>query len=428
MTTITAISLRNRRDVHIAERDEVPQFRTRGPKQRDPCWETEDNMAMLDTAFRGFHCGPIYIIHDIDANIDDVFDGSHRCEAIFNYIDNKYPITKGKKDTIQWETSPLHNHVGKLFKELPLTMQKQLKEYNFYINTIDSETANDSQALKMLWERLSKAGKKLNNFETKIQTHSILQKEILQPCANEWLNTPLFSAEKSKRGQVEMKLQKILALSEKDILPTYSSMDDLVEKWSEDVLGKTIDSIDTNTNLKKESLLSRLRFMRNILKELQDRNVFHNETESIMDKSKDVPLLIVIGRLANWFPTMAGFRRVANDVCPKVHEILVMNPNDLCKYLKVSSRNATFQKKLIEDLDNKFKIYTDKAKERRCFTNAEKKRKLDEQKGLCTLCSKAILDHQRNAGDHIIEYCKGGDTSYENLQMVHKICHEEKNL
>jgi len=382
-------------------------------------------MEMLDTALRGFHCGPIYITQDVDSNIDDVFDGAHRCEAIFNFIDNKYPITKGKKETIQWDTSPLHEYIGKYFRDLPAIIQKQLKEYKFYINIIDADTASDAAALEMLWIRLSKAGTKLNNFESKIQTHSILQKEILGPSSIEWFKTPLFPAEKSKRGQAEVLLQKLLALSENDVLPGYSSMEDLVDKWCEDVLGKTTDSINANTIAKKDSLIKRLNTMRNLLRELQDRNVFHDNGVSIIDKSKSIPLLITIGRIGNWFPTVTSFRRVADEISPKIHEILKMNPNDLCKYLKVNSRNATFQKKLVEEIDSKLKPYSEKAKERRCFTPAEKAKKLEEQGGACTLCTKPILEHQRNAGDHIVEYSKGGTTTYENLQMVHKLCHEQ---
>jgi hypothetical protein len=165
--------------------------------------------------------------------------------------------------------------------------------------------------------------------------------------------------------------------------------------------------------------------MRNLLRELQDRNVFHDNGVSIIDKSKGIPLLIAVGRIGNWFPTVTSFRRVADEICPKIHEILKMNPNDLCKYLKVNSRNATFQKKLVEEIDSKLKPYSEKAKERRCFTPVEKAKKLEEQGGACTLCTKPILEHQRNAGDHIVEYSKGGPTTYENLQIVHKLCHEQ---
>ena len=428
MQTISAVNLLVRRDIHMAEKIQQPVFRTRGPKQRQPCWTIEDNMAMLDTALRGFHCGPIYIIQDIEANIDDVFDGAHRCEAIFNFIDNKYTVTKGKKDTIQWATSPLRDHVGKTFNDLPAIIKKQLKDYNFYINIIDSTTATDANALEMLWQRLSKAGQKLNNFETKLQTHSILQKEILEVCSSEWLKSPIFPKDKSKRGKLELKLQKLLALSDRDILPTFNSMDDLVKRWCEDNLGKATTEIDTNTRAKKESLLLRLRFMKNLLKELEDRDVFYVDGKSIIDKSKDVPIIIIIGRLANWFPNMSAFRRVAEEVCPIIRNILKMDPNELCAYLKATTRNASFQKKLIEDIDTKCKAYTEKAKERRCFTIAEKKKKLEEQGGKCSMCEGIIYEYQRTAGDHIVEYCIGGSTSYDNLQIVHKLCHEKKNI
>ena len=428
MAAINAITLRNRRDVHFAEQYEVPLFRTRGPKQRQPCWTIEKDMAMLDTVLRGFHCGPLYILQDVENTIDDVFDGAHRCEAVFNFIDNKYPVTKGKKDTIQWETSPLRDHVGKYFRELPIAMQKQIKEYCFYINIIDSETAGDADALSMLWERLSWAGMKLNTFEAKIQTHYTFQKEVLEPCAADWLKTLFFPAEKSLRGQAELKLQKLLALSEYEVLPAFGSMEDLVKMWGADVLGKSTESIEASTQAKKEGFLGRLRYMRNLFKELQDRNIFHVDGEPILDKSKDVPLLIIMGRLACSFTAMSSFRRVADEVCPTVHDILKMNPNDLCKHLKVNSRNASFQKKLIEYVDSKFKPLSDKAKERRCFTPAEKTKKLKEQGGLCAECQNPIHGYQRNAGDHIVEYCKGGETAYENLQILHKICHEEKNM
>jgi 5-methylcytosine-specific restriction endonuclease McrA len=39
-----------------------------------------------------------------------------------------------------------------------------------------------------------------------------------------------------------------------------------------------------------------------------------------------------------------------------------------------------------------------------------------------------IQENQRSDGDHIIEFCKGGTTSYDNLQILHKICHEQKNM
>lgn len=430
MTTpaVSAINLRNRRDRHWANASRELMFRTRGPKQRDPCWSDTDKTAMLDTALRGFTCGPIYTIKDLEEGIEDVFDGAHRCEAIFDFIDGKYPITKGKKDTIKWETSPLKGLEGKKFEEIPKEMQERLLKYTFSINVIDSETAQDSDALQMLWERLSKAGLPLNNYETKIQTHTILQKEVLETSVADWIQTPLIPQKKSVRGNIEVKLNKLLALSEEEVLPSAASMEDLVTKWSEKLLGKNVKEIDENTNAKKESFIQRLKTMRSLLKELQERGAFKKDGKEFMDKSSEVPLLILLGRLGYWFDSVSKMKRVIADVTKFISDILQMNPNDVCKLLNVNSRNSTFQKSLIRHADEFLKPLSHKANERRLFTQAEKKKKLDEQGGKCALCSELIEEEQRRAGDHIVEYCLGGSTTYENLQVVHQSCHETKNM
>ena len=104
-----------------------------------------------------------------------------------------------------------------------------------------------------------------------------------------------------------------------------------------------------------------------------------------------------------------------------------MNSNDLCKRLEVNSRNATYQKKIVILIDNILRDYSEKTKERRLFTQVEKKTKLDEQGGLCAKCKKPIHEYHRNDGDHIIEFRNGGHTTFENLQILHKLCHENKN-
>lgn len=430
MESIDAITLRNRTDRHIAEMLQAHLFRTRGPTQRANCWEIEDKMAMLDTALRGFACGPIYIIQDVDEKIDDVFDGAHRCEAVFDFIDNKYPITKGKKITVNWASSPLKDHIGKFFKDLPPTIQLQLKQYKFYINIIDQETANDPASRGILWQRLSKAGKPLNNFETKTQTHGLLYQNILKPNVGNWLTTALFQKDKSTRGQVETLLLKLLALSEKETLYSFNSIEDLTDKWCDDVLGLTTDDINRNTAEKTEMLSNRIKHIRSIMKELQDKKILHTAdgVSFSIDKSNELPLLLSLGRLGYWFRSVSQLKRVLDEVCDAVSEILKMTPTQRCEYLGVTSRNAGYQKKLIEELDRRFKPLAEKSNERRCFTAAEKKRKLEEQGGLCTECKEPIEEYQRTAGDHIYEYCRGGTTTYENLQILHKLCHEKKNM
>jgi hypothetical protein len=420
-----AITLKIRCDPDMAERMNMNVFVTRGPKQRKPCWDESDNIAMIDTVSRQWNCAPIYIIRQSEKNLDEVFDGAHRCEAVFKFIDRVFKIER--VSTVDWDTSPLRDHVGKYFNELPTDIKDIIKNYRFDINIIDQDTANNPAALKLLWTRLSKAGKPLNNFETMIPIHSHLNKYVLETHLNSWYKTLFFSSDKSERGQLEVKLKRLLCLSHYEVLPAFSSLEDLIKKWNDDVLGKTTDEIDKKSKEMTEQFNRTLAHVRKLYTELEDRNVLRDGITSLIDKSKDIPLLIILGRLAYWFKTVSDFKRCATELCREVKEIITKDPNDLCKLLGVNSRNATFQKQLIKYLDEKFRPIAEKSSDVRLFTPAQKKKKLEEQGYKCKACGEPILEHQRNDGHHIISRCKGGRTDYENLEVLHKHCHEDEH-
>ena len=88
MKSVEAITLKLRIDPDMADRLNMSRFITRGSMQRKPCWTVSDNIAMIDTVVRQWKCAPIYIIQDIEKKVDEVFDGAHRCEAIFDCIND----------------------------------------------------------------------------------------------------------------------------------------------------------------------------------------------------------------------------------------------------------------------------------------------------------------------------------------------------
>ena len=90
MKSVEAITLKLRIDPDMADRLNMSRFVTRGPMQRKPCWTVSDNIAMIDTVVRQWKCAPIYIIQDIEKKVDEVFDGAHRCEAIFDCINDVF--------------------------------------------------------------------------------------------------------------------------------------------------------------------------------------------------------------------------------------------------------------------------------------------------------------------------------------------------
>ena len=59
------------------------------------------------------------------------------------------------------------------------------------------------------------------------------------------------------------------------------------------------------------------------------------------------------------------------------------------------------------------------------FDDKAKRRKYEEQKGICPYCKKHF-EADEMEGDHIIPWSKGGKTVYENLQMLCRMCNNTK--
>ena len=60
------------------------------------------------------------------------------------------------------------------------------------------------------------------------------------------------------------------------------------------------------------------------------------------------------------------------------------------------------------------------------FDDRMKRKKYEEQKGICPFC-KEHFEFSEMEGDHIIPWSKGGKTVYENLQMLCRMCNNTKS-
>lgn len=62
----------------------------------------------------------------------------------------------------------------------------------------------------------------------------------------------------------------------------------------------------------------------------------------------------------------------------------------------------------------------------RAFTDNQKRKKYEEQGGICPICQNHF-DYKEMEGDHILPWSKGGKTNLENLQMLCKNCNRTKS-
>jgi hypothetical protein len=421
----TAISLKNRTNCHVADQLNRPHLITRPPIQRKNCWTDKENTEFIDTMVRGWDCTPIFMItrekegddaDDREILEDHVFDGAHKLEAATQFIEGKFAL--GKLD----DTSPLKDYIGKKFNELPNSIRNKILNYPFRINYIDADTANSENSLRILWERLNKSGKKLNDFELALPVISDLVASVLKPSIEQFLGTPLFTKEQSKRGEAEKLLQMIIALSESEITEPHinkcSSKKNMVKRWQTNCLGDKIDDIRHNTQKNSDKWIKVLKKARSYLNYLNEANCFVNESgDNILESAhRGTELVFLLGRLAFHFPKPDNFKRV----CPEVAK--AMKEKYFSSVLRdAKGRNGGFQRNILTEIDELISGFC-KDPPKRCFTKDQIERKLAQQNNVCAQCKEAILPNQTYHGDHIIPWILGGDSSDENCQVSHSRC------
>ena len=93
--------------------------------------------------------------------------------------------------------------------------------------------------------------------------------------------------------------------------------------------------------------------------------------------------------------------------------------------MEVRGRNGTYQRKLMRLVDGIALAMAEQV-QRRLFTREQKAAKLREQGGNCAACGSPVMSHQLADGDHVIAWSEGGATTAENLQILHRHCHQVK--
>lgn len=423
----SAVRLKNRTDPHQAKQNNVNCLIPRGPMQRKNCWTPKENTAFLDTVVHGWHSPPIYIMQkekedaeDEDELEDHIFDGAHKVEAVINFINGKYAIDKVE------DISPLKDYVGKTFNELPRTVRDKILNYEFIINIIDYDTAHDANALRTLWERLNKGGKKLNDYELALPVIHDLVKTVLEPSSTQFFATDIYKKEVSSRGALEKLLQMIIAVAESnmaDYVTQFNSRKQLINLWQEARLGKKNDDIQKNTAENKEKWIEYLKRACDYLKVLSGHNCFvDDEGKPILQTAhRGTELVFLLGRLLAHFPKPEEFRRIAPDLAKKMKEkyFLTIERDEV-------GRNGGTQRRILKDIDSVVVEFT-KLKAPRAFTKAQINEKFIEQNGICALCKEPInIKTQKYVGDHKKPWALGGTSETSNCQVTHERCNAIK--
>jgi len=422
---ITAVTLYLRLNAASAEAHSSRLLVTRSSMQRKACWPLSHKIDMIDSVLRGFTC-TIYMISQPEKvglcseGEDWVFDGAHKLESVFEFMNDGFALEAGPTTGAE-----LNALAGKKFSELPASVKIRIRQYAFMVNWIAPEIAADPDQRCILWERLNRAGVKLNDFELSIPAIAPLIETVLRPSMELYTGTTLFPGTESKRGSLERCLQVLLALID---MPDFKgSQNGLVKAWHTahlgDTMAKRAEAVATKGSIWLENLIR----CHKILLDLKDLAVFCNPVsgvEDIAEGMRRTELPFVLGCLARRFGRIEDFRSQKIGLARRLRsEIFSKSPEDLLAELGGGGRNATFQWKLMQKIEG---IAGAVVVQPRRFTKKAQQAALVSQGGICLECKGPILKDQLFEGDHVLPWSEGGETTPGNLQILHKHCHQAK--
>jgi hypothetical protein len=375
-------------------------------------WDDTLKTRFIETILIGRAMNPIWTIHNPDENSEEVLDGMHRLTTALDYLNNKFKLNS-KNFTDQTLGS---NYDKKIFKELSPNDQQSIRNYNFIFNQLDSTYRTDINKRRIQYEILNRSSRTLNDYEF----NKVLYGRFFDIISMHKNDLKIFFKADDKRGELQTEIIDALVLSN-EMPNSWASVASLRDKFYEFNLGDTELSVVEYLSKNQEIINDKLRMMKKIITTLKD-NKFFSEEKKIFNKYY-LPYKFVISRLLFKFNTnISLFNRHFIDIIERLKT--GVTSVDIQEKLECGTRNAVFQKKLIKLIDEIINSSYEMTNDKRLFTQAQIKLKLEQQNNVCAICN---LSKENYQGDHIIPWSKGGKTVFENLQVLCISCHQKKS-
>lgn len=408
---LSIINLRTNKETAIAANqvyiNKNPDF------QREyEAWDDKLKTRFIETILIGRAMNPIWTIVNPDENSEEILDGMHRITTALDYLNNRFKLnSKYFTDENRGEI-----YDKKSFGELNLDDQHKIRNYNFIFNQLDSTYRTDVTKRRDQYEILNRSSKTLNDYEfNKVLYGQFF--DLISTYKNEF--NSLFFHKTDKRGELQTEIIDILVLS-RDLPNSWSSVNTLRDKYYEETLGHTQQSVDIYLQKNEDDIKCKLVMMKKMIVTLKDHKFFSNN-KKIFNKYY-FPYKCIISRLMFKFKDISLFNRHIIDIIEQL-TIQIIDV-DIQLILECKSRNAMFQKKIIQRIDEIINVSYERNKDKRLFAKLDIARKLQEQNNVCDECK---LSKETYEGHHIIEWSKGGKTIYDNLQVLCKACHVKKS-
>tara|TARA_B100001123_G_C15234669_1_gene996660 strand:- start:28 stop:1272 length:1245 start_codon:yes stop_codon:yes gene_type:complete len=376
-------------------------------------WDDKLKTRFVETMLLGRAMNPIWTILNPEENSEEILDGMHRITTATDFLNNKFKINA------KFLTNDIFKvYDKKYFKELKPDEQAKIRNYNFIFNNLDSSYRTNINKRRDMYEILNRSSKTLNDYEfNKVLYNSFY--DIISKYKDSFNG---FFKKKDLRGEIETEIISLIVLS--DELPkSWGSINTLITHFLENTIGTTEESVSKFLIENTDKVKEKLDFIEKITERLVYENVFSEDKKTF--NKYYLPYKCFICRLYFKLQNISVFNRHIEKIIVKFKKEI--STVDIQKKLDCKSRNAIFQKKLIQLIESIIDSEYHKSNpvNNRLFDKKIILEKLKEQGNKCNLCKKDVSGIQYE-GDHIIPWSKNGKTEYSNLQILCIYCHNKK--
>ena len=376
-------------------------------------WDDKLKTRFVETMLIGRAMNPIWTILNPDDNSEEILDGMHRITTATDFLNNKFKLND------KYLTDEYKKYNKKTFSEFEPDDKAKIRNYNFIFNNLDSSYRTDINKRKDMYEILNRSSKTLNEFEFNKVLYNPFYNIISEykEKFNKFLNKP------DKRGEVETEIISCIILSS-DLPKSWSSINSMIDNYLKCNIGETEEKVNSFLESKTQEIKDKLDLISKIINRLIDEKIFSKDKRTF--NKFYIPYKFMICRLYFKLNDISVFNRhikdILKDLKSKIFDV------DIQIELECKSRNAMFQKKLINLIDNIIDNHYDKkdVNNNRLFSKKIISEKLKEQNNKCNICNCNLSNIQYD-GDHIKKWSNGGKTEKSNLQVLCKPCHQKKN-
>lgn len=364
----------------------------------------------VESVFMGIVIPEIQIFRSNETRIKELIDGQQRVLSLVKFYNNEFALEG-------LEELPELN--GYFFCDLDYRLQTMFEEFQIRARIV----ANNSQYKYQMFERLNTGSKQLNKQEVR---NCVYRGKMLsfakEMSNNEIVQKVLYGLTDERYDRTEFIL-RVLAIICNQGRQEESSISKNIDKFMSSEYCKYITDEQINS--------IRINFIDTFktLYDLLDNDLLFEKSK--VTKVHIEPIIISVYNMEQKRNLILNKDIINEQLC----ECITSNEY----YLKTMERQTNskyntndrifFIKKLLNEIVDSSSVKLDP---KRYFTLDERfllwQKAWSIDKGVkCAICGQKINMFDDAEADHIIPWSKGGQTTLDNAQLVHKICNKSKS-